>query len=60
MENNKPIDYSTVTETPDDKASEEQLNRLYTRYRFAREFCDGKDVYISGHYYNDVGIQPCY
>ena len=28
--------------------------------RVSALFIDGKDVYISGHYHNDVGIQPCY
>ncbi len=38
------IDYTTVTETPGIKASQEQLTRLYHRYRFASKFCEGKDV----------------
>ena len=37
-------DYSTVTETPGIKASQEQLARLYQRYHFASQFCRGKDV----------------
>jgi len=37
-------DYSTVTETPGVKASAEQIERLYHRYHFARQFCQGKDV----------------
>jgi len=37
-------DYSIVTETPDTLSSEEQLRRFYTRYRFASEYCEGKDV----------------
>ncbi len=37
-------DYTTVTETPDNRASQEQVARLYTRYRFASEYCKGKDV----------------
>lgn len=37
-------DYSTVTETPGVKASTEQIERLYHRYYFARQFCQGKDV----------------
>jgi ubiquinone/menaquinone biosynthesis C-methylase UbiE len=36
--------YNSVTETPDTKATSEQLERLYSRYRFALDFCDGKDV----------------
>lgn len=38
------MDYSRVTETPDTKASGEQLRRLYTRYRFASTLCLGGDV----------------
>jgi ubiquinone/menaquinone biosynthesis C-methylase UbiE len=38
------IDYSTVTETPDIKVSEEQIARLYQRYRFARRCCVNKNV----------------
>jgi len=38
------VDYTTVTEIPGGKATREQLERLYTRYRFASEFCEGKDV----------------
>ncbi len=38
------MDYSTVTETPDTKASGEQLRRLYTRYRFASTLCSGRDI----------------
>ncbi len=37
-------DYTTVTELPGAKASHEQLARLYTRYKFASEYCKGKDV----------------
>lgn len=44
MQNNKKYEYGDVTETPDTKASSEQLTRLYTRYRFASEFCKDKDV----------------
>lgn len=36
--------YSTITETPGIGASRQQLSMLYTRYRFASEFCQGKDV----------------
>jgi ubiquinone/menaquinone biosynthesis C-methylase UbiE len=36
--------YSSVTETPDSKVTSEQLERMYSRYRFARDFCEGKDV----------------
>lgn len=37
-------DYSTVTETPGVKASAEQIERLYHRYHFAQQYCQGKDV----------------
>lgn len=36
--------YNSVTETPDTKATSEQLGRIYSRYRFALDFCEGKDV----------------
>lgn len=36
--------YTTVTELPGMKASKEQIARLYQRYRFAHQFCGGKDV----------------
>jgi len=36
--------YNSVTETPDTKATLEQLERIYSRYRFALGFCKGKDV----------------
>jgi ubiquinone/menaquinone biosynthesis C-methylase UbiE len=39
-----PVDYSTVTEVPGDKASREQLVRVFHRYRFAVDFCENKDV----------------
>ncbi len=38
------IDYSTVTELPGGRASREQLAMLYTRYAYAAQFCEGKDV----------------
>ncbi|MEW6685260.1 MAG: class I SAM-dependent methyltransferase [Candidatus Edwardsbacteria bacterium] len=45
MQNPKSrITYVEVTETPDTKGSEEQLIRLYTRYKFASELCKDKDV----------------
>jgi ubiquinone/menaquinone biosynthesis C-methylase UbiE len=37
-------DYLAVTETPGVKASAEQIERLYHRYHFARQYCHGKDV----------------
>lgn len=36
--------YSTITETPGIGASREQLAMLYSRYRFAAEWCAGRDV----------------
>jgi len=36
--------YTTVTELPGNKASKEQLARLYHRYHFASSFCKNKDV----------------
>ena len=37
-------DYHNITEAPGMKATREQLERLYHRYRFALEFACGKDV----------------
>ena len=37
-------DYTTITELPGNKASQEQLARLYHRYHFASLFCQDKDV----------------
>jgi len=37
-------DYSQVTEVPGDKASGEQLQRLFSRYHFAKQYCESKDV----------------
>ena len=37
-------EYSTVTELPGYKITREQLERLYQRYRFARDFCKDKEV----------------
>jgi ubiquinone/menaquinone biosynthesis C-methylase UbiE len=36
--------YISVTETPDTKATAEQLERAYTRYHFALDYCRDKDV----------------
>lgn len=36
--------FTTVTELPGHKASEEQFKRLYQRYHFASQFCKEKDV----------------
>jgi len=38
------VDYSTVTEVPGHKVTDEQLARMYHRYRFAAGFCNGRDV----------------
>ena len=37
-------DYTSVTETPGSKVSNEQLLRMAHRYHFAAQFCAGKDV----------------
>ena len=37
-------DYATVTETTGNKVTREQMERMYTRYRFAADFCENKDV----------------
>lgn len=37
-------EYTTVTELPGINAHKEQIERLYQRYRFASDFCKGKDV----------------
>lgn len=44
MDEIKKHAYTTVTETPDTKATKDQIERLYCRYRFALDFCSGKDV----------------
>lgn len=36
--------FAGVTELPGNKASQEQVERLYQRYRFARDYCREKDV----------------
>jgi ubiquinone/menaquinone biosynthesis C-methylase UbiE len=38
------MDYSTVTETTGDQIKREALEMLCTRYAFAANFCQGKDV----------------
>ena len=38
------IDYTKVTEVTGDRVSREQVQRIYTRYHFARQYCSGKDV----------------
>ena len=37
-------DYTNVTEVPGLRATREQISMLYTRYRMAAMFCEGKDV----------------
>lgn len=37
-------DYTVVTELPGIPATQDQLSRLYHRYRTAANYCDGKDV----------------
>lgn len=37
-------DYTQVTEIPGNKGSEENLRMLYTRYQWASEFIEGKDI----------------
>ena len=38
------IDYSTVTEIPGNRVTQEQLERMFHRYCFAANFSEGKDV----------------
>lgn len=40
----KEPDYTIVTEIPANRGSQEQITRLYARYRFASEYCKNKDV----------------
>jgi ubiquinone/menaquinone biosynthesis C-methylase UbiE len=37
-------DYAHVTEVSGDYVSKEQLQRMYSRYAFAKHYCEGKDV----------------
>lgn len=37
-------DYTNVTEVPGNKVTREQLRGMYTRYRFAADLCEGKEV----------------
>jgi hypothetical protein len=37
------INYTTVTEIAGSNVTQEQITRLYTRYKFASEFCKNKD-----------------
>lgn len=41
---NNPIDYSVITESPNLKATDEQIARLYQRYHFARQVAKDKDI----------------
>ena len=38
------IDYTTVTEIPGNQVTQEQLERMFHRYRFASNFSQGRDV----------------
>ncbi len=38
------FDYSSVTELPGQRVTREQLSRIFHRYRFAADFCEGRDV----------------
>jgi len=38
------MEYTTVTEMPGNKATKENLDMLYTRYKWASQFTEGKDV----------------
>lgn len=40
----KKVSYLHVTESALFKASQEQIDRLYTRYKFAAQYCQNKDV----------------
>lgn len=37
-------DFTQVTEVTDEDVSKEQIQRMYTRYHFAKQYCYGKDV----------------
>ena len=37
-------DYTVVTEVAGDSVTREQVQRMYTRYNFARQYCTGRDV----------------
>lgn len=38
------VDYSSVTEISGNRVTHEQLARMFHRYRFAANFCEGKDI----------------
>ena len=40
----KKIDFTTVTEITGNNVTSEQIQGMYTRYRFVSEFCKDKDV----------------
>jgi len=40
----REYDYSLITEFPGLQATQEQLERLYQRYHFAKQFAPEKDV----------------
>lgn len=40
----KNVDYTAVSEITGYNVTHEQIQRMYTRYRFASGFCEGKDV----------------
>jgi ubiquinone/menaquinone biosynthesis C-methylase UbiE len=42
--NKRGVSYIELTEVPGGKGSAEQLQRLFSRYRFAAQFCNRKDV----------------
>ena len=44
MEKECGISYHVITEAPGMSATREQAGRLLQRYRFARSFCEGRDV----------------
>ncbi len=37
-------DYRTITEIPGDRGTREQLERMFHRYHFASNFCEGREV----------------
>lgn len=39
-----PVDFSTVTEATGNRVTQDQLERLYHRYTFAAQLCDGMNV----------------
>ena len=45
----KKVDFTTVTEITGNNVTSEQIQRMYTRYRFASEFCKDKGNYSGRH-----------